>query len=196
MRTLDALFPKRRQEILAAMLMRPEKNWYISELAKHLDVTPSSLQRELQDLSRAGILSSERKGRLVYYQANVNSPVFSDLRGLLLKTGGLVEVLSEALKPLEKKLSLVFVYGSMASGQELNDSDVDLMVVGGARPADLALPLRRAREILGREINPTVYTPAEFDLKRKTKGSFLAKVMDKPRLLVMGDRDELDRSPR
>src|SRR5476649_56835 len=145
-RSLDALLPKTRQGILAATLVQPEKAWYVSELARRLGVPSSSLQRELQDLSDVRILKTHRQGRMVYYQANVDSPLFSDLRGLLLKTAGLVDVLVDALKPLASKLRIVFVYGSIASGSEQSNSDIDLMVVGATSPMELALPLRSARE--------------------------------------------------
>ena len=128
---------------------------------------------------------------MVYYQANRDSPVFPDLRGLLLKTAGLVDVLAQALKPLSGKVTMAFVYGSIAAGSEDSASDIDLMVVGQVAPEDLALPLRRARESLGREINPTVYTPAEFDKKRKANDPFLKQVLDKPRLVVIANKDEL-----
>ena len=192
--TLDALLPKTRQGILAATLVQPGKAWYVSELARRMGVPSSSLQRELQDLAAAGILKTHRQGRMVYFQANTDSPVFSDLRGLLLKTAGLVDVLADALKPLAAKLRLVFVYGSIASGSEQSDSDIDLMVVGTVSPAELAMPLRHARELLGREINPTVYTPAEFDKKRKAKDHFLTRVLDKPKLFVLGNSDELEKT--
>jgi predicted nucleotidyltransferase len=192
MRTLDALLPKTRQGILAATLVQPEKAWYVSELARRLGVPSSSLQRELHDLSDAGILKVHRQGRMVYYQANRDSPVFADLRGLLLKTAGLVDVLAQVLKPLATKVRTAFVYGSIAAGTEESESDIDLMVVGQVSPPDLALPLRRAREQLGREINPTVYTHAEFEKKRKAGDSFLKQVLDKPRLFVLGNKDELD----
>jgi len=191
LRTLDALLPKTRQGILAATLVQPEKAWYVSELARRLGVPSSSLQRELHDLSEAGILKVHRQGRMMYYQANRDSPIFPDLRGLLLKTAGLVDVLAQALKPLAEKVQTAFVYGSIAAGAEESDSDIDLMVVGEVSPPDLALPLRRARELVGREINPTVYTPAEYDRKLAVNDSFLRQVLDKPRLFVLGNNDEL-----
>jgi DNA-binding transcriptional ArsR family regulator len=193
---LDALLPKTRQGILAATFVQPEKAWYVSELARRLRVPSSSLQRELQELTRAGILKSHRQGRMVYYQANAESPLFSDLRGLLLKTVGLVDILADALKPLRPKIQLAFVYGSIASGQERSDSDIDLMVIGEVSPVALALPMRHARELLGREINPTVYSPAEFTQKRMAKDHFLTEVLTKPRLLVLGNEDELDETAR
>jgi predicted nucleotidyltransferase len=193
---LNALLPKTRQGILAATFVQPEKAWYVSELARRLGVPSSSLQRELQDLTEAGILKSHRQGRMVYYQANGESPLFPDLRGLLLKTAGLVDILADALKPLRTKIPLAFVYGSIASGQERSDSDIDLMVVGDISPVDLAVPLRHARELLGREINPTVYSSAEFRKKRMAKDHFLTEVLTKPRLLVLGSEHELDKAAR
>jgi predicted nucleotidyltransferase len=192
-RSLDALLPKTRQGILAATLVQAERAWYASELAHRLGVPSSSLQRELHDLTEAGILKTHRQGRMVYYQANRESPVFPDLRGLMLKTVGLVDVLAQALKPVASKVTTAFVYGSIAAGSEDSDSDIDLMVVGEVSPQDLALPLRRARESLGREINPTVYSPAEFDRKRTANDHFLKQVLDKPRLVVLGNKDELDK---
>jgi predicted nucleotidyltransferase len=191
LRTLDALLPKTRQGILAATLVQPDKAWYASELAHRIGVPSSSLQRELHDLSEAGILKTYRQGRMVYYQANRDSPVFLDLRGLLLKTAGLIDVLAQALKPVASKVATAFVYGSIAAGREESDSDIDLMVVGKVLPEDLALPLRRARESLGREINPTVYSPAEFERKHAANDPFLTQVLDKPRLVVLGNKDEL-----
>jgi DNA-binding transcriptional ArsR family regulator len=189
---LDALLPKTRQGVLAALLVQSDRTWYVSELARRMGVPPSSLQRELQSLTRAGILKTHRQGRMVYFQANTDSPVFPDLRNLLLKTAGLSDVLADALNPLDRKVQVAFVYGSMASGSEHSNSDIDLMLIGTLTPADLAMPLRGARELLGREINPTVYSPAEFREKRKAENPFLTRVLDRPRLFVVGNSHELD----
>lgn len=191
---LDVLLPKTRQGILAATLLKPEKAWYASELARRMGVPPSSLQRELRDLVQAGILKTHRQGRMSYYQANVDSPLFPDLRGLLLKTAGLVDVLADALMPVASTVAAAFVYGSMASGDQQSDSDVDLMVVGTVKPVDLALPLRRARDLLGREINPTTYTPAEFNEKRAAKDHFLTRVLSEPKLFILGNENELGKA--
>jgi predicted nucleotidyltransferase len=193
-RLLDALLPKTRQGILAAMFMQPDKTWYASELARRMGVPSSSLQRELADLTQVGLLKHSRQGRMAYYQANTASPVFADLRGLLLKTAGLVDVLADALKPLKGRIEFAFVYGSIANNEDISESDIDLMVIGRIEPADLALPLRHARTLLNRDINPTVYTPAEFDRKRNAKDHFLREVLSKPRLLVLGREDDLGRA--
>jgi predicted nucleotidyltransferase len=188
---IDEIVPKTRQGILAATLVQPERTWYASELARRMGVPSSSLQRELQGLTSAGVLRAQRRGRMVFYQANRESPLFPELRGLMLKTAGLVDVLADALQPLAKKLRLVFVHGSLAAGGERNDSDVDLIVIGDVSSVDLAARLRKAREALDRPINPTVYTPAEFAQKRADRDHFLTRVLDKPKLFVVGKENDL-----
>jgi predicted nucleotidyltransferase len=193
---LDALIPRTRQGILAATFTQPEKAWYVSELARRMRVPSSSLQRELRDLAQAGILKTHTQGRMVYYQANTDSPVFPDLRGLLLKTAGLVDVLAEALKSLGPKLRLALVFGSIARGDEQTDSDIDLMIVGDVSPSELALPLRRARDLLGREINPILYATREFEKKRAAKDRLLSRALTGPKLWVLGNEEELGQAAR
>lgn len=100
---IDALFPRGRQAILAALFVRPEKAWFASELARKMGVPPSSLQRELSQLTAAGILTTTWLGRMTFFRANSRSPLFGDLRGLILKTVGLVDVIGDALRPLGGK---------------------------------------------------------------------------------------------
>src|SRR3954452_4511643 len=124
---IDSLMPRVRQTILAATLLDPQRRWYVSELARHLRARPSSLQRELVSLVSAGILKSHRAGRMVYVHANTESPIFQELRGLLMKTAGLVDVLREALEPSANHIRVAFVYGSIARHEEHAQSDVDLL---------------------------------------------------------------------
>jgi DNA-binding transcriptional ArsR family regulator len=193
---LDALIPRTRQGILAATLTQPERAWYVSELARRMRVPPSSLQRELRNLAQAGILKTHTQGRMVYYQANTDSPAFLDLRGLLLKTAGLVDVLAEVLKPLSSKLRVALVFGPIASGDEQADSDIDLMIVGDVSASELALPLRRARERLGREIHPILYATREFKQTRGAKDRLLSRALSGPKLWVLGNEEALGQAAR
>src|SRR5436305_505484 len=75
-RPLDALFPRTRRAVLATLFLRPAREWYLSDLARHLKVQPSSLQRELARLVSAGILRRRDDGNRAYYQAETESPIF------------------------------------------------------------------------------------------------------------------------
>ena len=157
-RALDSLFPRTRQAILTATLLQPDQWWYLSDLAKHLGVPPSSLQRELTALVGADILRRRRDGNRVYFQANPDCPFLPELQGLLVKTAGLTDVLRDALTPFQTRLHWAFLYGSVARAEERATSDVDLMLIGTVGLADLAPVLRRAEQRLRRVINPTLYT--------------------------------------
>ena len=192
--TIDALFPKTRQAILAATFGEPRRWWYMRELARHLRLTPSSLQRELASLVRAGVLVQKREGKHVYFQAATESPIFQELRGLILKTVGLADVIRDALKPLADRVQWAFVYGSVARSEEHSASDVDLMIIGHIGLADVSGPLRKAERRLNRAINPTTYTADELTSKVKSNQHFISTVMRSKKLFILGDRREFDRT--
>ena len=190
---IDAIMPRIRQGVLSATLLEPERAWFMSELARHLGVASSSLQRELASLTTAGLLKSHRQGRMVYFQADTECPVYADLHGLLSKTAGLVDVLRTLLEPLVPKIACAFVFGSVARRQEDSRSDVDLMVIGQAGLSDLAGPVRAAHERLAREVNPITYPPEEFADKVALSHYFVTRVLEQPKLFVIGTQHDLDR---
>src|SRR5438552_11497698 len=192
-RGVDALFPTIRKRILATVLLHPERWWYGSELARVLKLPKTSLQRELVNLVRAGVLRRRTEGKQVYYQADPQSPFLPELQGLMAKTAGLVDVIREALSSLAPRISVAFIYGSMARAEALSTSDVDLMVIGDAGMKDLALPLRKARERLAREVNVSAYSTEEFERKAHAGHRFVFEVLDKPKLFVLGATDDLER---
>ncbi len=188
---IEALFPAIRRAILATLLVHPEREWYFRDLAKYLGVQPSSLTRELRNLTDAGILRRREDGNRVYYQADPACPFLPELRGFLLKTAGLVDVLRELLLPFQDHITCAFVYGSIARAEERSASDIDLMIIGNADRFDLAKPVRAAEERLARPANLTLYKPDEFAIKAKDN-HFLRAVLDKEKLFVIGNEHDLD----
>lgn len=191
--TLDALFPKIRQGILAATLTQPEKWWFLSELAEFLGTTPSSLQRELFALSDTGILEQRREGTRSYFRAQRRSPIYRELRSLFEKTAGIAPTIQTLLAPFGRKIVCAFLYGSVARAREHAASDIDLMVIGDVGLADLAPTLRKAERVLGRELNPTIYAVKEFREKTAKQDHFLTSVLKRPKQFVKGSGHDLDR---
>ena len=188
---LDALLPRTRQNILATLLLSPERRWYLSDLAQHLKVTPSSLQRELASLSEAGVLCREADGNRVYYQANSAFPLLPELQGLFVKTVGLADQVWETLEPFWEEIDLAFIYGSVARGERTAQSDVDVLVVGSVGMADLALPLRELEQILQIPVNVTHFTRAEFQDKWRRENHFLRTILSGQKIFLKGSEHEL-----
>ena len=193
---IDVLLPRTKQHLLSAMLLQPGRAWYLSELARHIQVPPSSLQRELAQFVRAGIVLKRRDGNRVYFQADRACPIFQELSRILSKTVGLADVVREGLTPLRAKIDLAFLYGTIAHGEEGSTSDVDLMLVGKANLADLAMALRSLEEQLGRSVNPTVYTGHEFVKRIGEKNHFLSSVLKTEPMFIYGTADDLARLVR
>ncbi|HZV06254.1 MAG TPA: nucleotidyltransferase domain-containing protein [Gemmataceae bacterium] len=142
-------------------------------------------------LTDAGILTRRRHGNRVFYQVNENCSLLAELRGLLAKTVGLVDVLRAALEPLRASIQYAFAYGSVARGEESSASDIDLLIVGQVGLADVAPALRQAEQQLGRVVNPSVYTLGEFTKKMRSGNHFLTTVWGDKKLPIQGDHDEL-----
>ncbi|MBI1849131.1 MAG: hypothetical protein HYR85_02175 [Planctomycetes bacterium] len=191
-RPLDALFSRTLQAILAATLRQPDRWWYLSDLAKSLDVSPSSLQRDLARLTSTGIFERREEGNRVYLRPNSACPFLPELTDLLAKTAGLLDVVREALTPFGSRIRAAFIYGSVASRRERSESDVDLFVIGEAGLAELSPALRALEGRLSRPVNATVYDPAEFETKRRSHHHFLRSVLDKEKLFVVGTEHDLE----
>lgn len=189
---IDALMPRTRQAILAATLLHPERAWYAADLARHLGTTRSSLQRELEALVGAGILKRRREGRMVFVQADTDSPVFAELQGLLFKTAGLADVLRKALSPFLERIQVAFVYGSVARAQESSRSDIDLFIIGDVGLRDVAAAVQDAQAQVGREVNPKIYRREEIAKRLAVADHFVSSVLGKPKLFVVGAQRELD----
>ena len=188
----DALFSKTQQRVLALLFGQPEKAFYLKEIIDWANSGTGTVQRELSKLEQADLLRSWKVGHQRFYQANEVSPIFFELCGIVNKTFGLVGGLQDALSPLHAQIRLAFVYGSMAKGSERADSDIDLLVVGDLSHQALLEQLRDAQTYLGRTINPTLYTEAEFRSRIEAGKSFITRVLDQPKLFVIGSEKDLN----
>lgn len=151
------------------------------------------MSREVARLQELGIVDVLFEGQQKYVRADPSSPIYPELRGLILKTAGLVGLLQEALAPLKDRIRIAFVFGSVAAGREGPASDVDLFVVGEVSLQELVECLAPVQGALGREVNPTVYSLAELQEKLSRGHHFVTGVLQGSKILVMGKPDELER---
>lgn len=182
-------FGKTRLAVLGLLLLKPEQQLYLRQIASLTGLAVGAVERELRILTGCGILLGEKRGRQKYFRANTGCAVYNELRGLLVKTGGLADVLRERLAPLRDRCRAAFIYGSFADGTEDAQSDVDVMVVGDVSFAEICDALGEVQLALGREVNPTVYSAEEF--RQKLSLPFLKSVVDKPKIHLIGDEHDL-----
>jgi len=186
---LELVSSRAMAEVLRLLFGSGDVEMYSRELVRKTDVAFSAVQRELKRLTRLGILTERRDGNRTYYRANTAHPLFPDLRNIVIKTCGIVELLRAALAGAD--VQVAFVFGSIAAVTERPGSDVDVMVIGDASPRDISGRFFDAQSAISREINPYVIEAAEWQRRLKKKDHFLTTVMDSPRLFVIGTDDEL-----
>jgi predicted nucleotidyltransferase len=187
---IAALLPAVRQEVLAATLMHPERWWYLSDLAAHLGRSPSSLQREVGQLSAAGILETRHEANRTYYRPNPGCPLLPELTGLVAKTIGVADRVRRALAPLAKRIEWALIYGSLARGEEVSESDVDLLLIVDEKLSDLVRPLKAAERQLGRPVNPATFPHREFASKLQSGHHYVCNVVAGDKLFLLGDARE------
>jgi predicted nucleotidyltransferase len=191
----SALFSESQSRIFRWLFGQPDRAFHLSELRRLTGLGSASLQRELNRLAEAGLVQSERVGNLRRFQANPQSPVYNELIGLTRKTIGLEPQLREAMLPLVPRLKAAWVFGSVAKQTDTAQSDIDVMLIGENLPlGDILEHLLPLEAQLGRKINPTCYTPAEFERRRAEADSFVNRILSQPVLPLIGDPNELGRA--
>lgn len=185
----DLLFGSYRKKVLSRLLLHPDQDYHVRELARLTGTAPGTLHKELARLAVAGLLTRKAQGNQVRYQANRNCPVFPELAGLLRKTTGAADVIAQALSALEPRLALIF--GSVASGTETAASDVDVLVITTRTFAEVVRALHATQTELGREINPVVYDATEFYRLVQEESSFVRSVLAGPHIFLIGTDHDL-----
>jgi predicted nucleotidyltransferase len=189
----DALFPKVRQRVLAVLFGTPDRSFYANEVIALAQSGTGAVQRELADMTAAGLLTVLKQGNQKHYQANADAPVFAELCSLVRKTMGLADVVRSALAPLSSQVGAAFIFGSMARQQDTAHSDVDVMIVSGSLGyGEIFAALESAAVSLGRKINPTLYSPPEWAKRIQNDNAFVTRVWQQPKIWLIGNEAHLN----
>jgi len=187
-----ALFTGTQQRVLGLLFGQPDRSFYATEIISLADVGSGAVQRELARLAQSGLVTLRPVGNQKHYQANPDSPIFAELCGIARKTVGLAEPLRQALAPLASQIRAAFVYGSIAKKKDSARSDIDLMLVSDTLTfGDTYLALDEASKRLGREVNPTIFTLQDFARRRQEEGSFVSRVLEQPKVWLIGGEDDI-----
>ncbi len=189
----ELLFSDYRRRVLGLLLMQPEQAYHVREIARLTQTQPGTLHKELSRLAEVGILEKMTQGNQVSYRANRQSLVFEELASIVRKTSGLADVLAQAMAPIAEQIQLAWVFGSVASGKVQSHSDVDLLVVGNLGFSELVSALYPCQTLLGREINPKLYSPDEWSKTLSENSVFIRELFEKPVIEIIGTRNQVRR---
>lgn len=190
MNILAELFKsKTRAELFKIFFGLNSGEFHLREIERQSGLAIGSVQKEIENLVELAFIIRRIDGNRTYYRANQNHPLFSLFRELVLKTVGAGDLLKEAFA--DEKVDFLFIFGSIAAGKEKPESDVDLFVIGDIGLRAVSKLLQEPCGKIGREINPHVMNRAEFVKRRTEKDHFVARVLETPILMIIGDENEL-----
>jgi predicted nucleotidyltransferase len=182
---------KVRGEILRILFGLGEPELHLREIQRRSKLAVRGIDRDLAKLLKMDLIQSRRDGNRRYYRANQEHPLYPEIRNIVLKTVGLVEVVAQALKKAPE-IRCAFVFGSLARNEEKARSDIDLMVFGNMGLRKISGLLFDVGAKIGREVNPHVLTEKEFAKRRMSGDHFITSVLGTPRIFVIGTENDLE----
>jgi len=191
---IDKLFgSKTRVALLSKLMMNPDRSYYLRELSKELSIPYSMLYKEEKKLVALGIVKEERKGKVTLVSPNRKLPYFAELKSLLVKTAGLGDLMRDVLSTL-KEIRYALIYGSFASGEESESSDIDLLIVGQVDEERVLAGISQIEKEVGREVNYILWSEDEFARRVASRHHLLMDIAGKPYIMLVGDEDEFGRA--
>jgi len=190
MNILAGLFSsKTRAELFRIFWGLNPGEFHLREIERQSGLTIGAVRREVDHLVALEVLNKRIDGNRTYFQANIDHPLYNLLRELVIRTVGAGELLKEAFK--KEKVDFVFIFGSIAAGEERSRSDIDLFVVGDIGLRAVSKLLKTPCEKIGREINPHVMNQTDFIKRRTEKDHFVTRVLESPIVMIIGNENEL-----
>jgi len=186
----EILSSKIRAEIFRLLFGITSAEMHMREIERQTGHAIGTIQTELKKLLRLDLVSKRRDGNRLYYQANNKHPLYNDIRLLVIKTVGLVDVIRSTLGDCSD-IRVAFIFGSVARREVKSESDVDLMVIGKIGLRKTTGMLVGVSDQIGREINPHVLREPEFKKRKENREHFLTQVLKSPKIFIIGNDDEL-----
>lgn len=177
------MFAPKQQKLLATLLLHPDKTYSYNELLRQSGAGRGSGQRELNRLIEAGVACDERVSNLRQVRINRDFPLYNELRSICMKTFGLQEKLQEALASAADAITTAFVFGSVASGTDHADSDIDLMIVGDIDGLALSRLIAPLEAELSRPIHVSHY--GEDEWRAVQHDNIVKKILEGHKLMVI-----------
>ncbi len=157
---------------------------HLRELARVAKVSPTAMTYELRSLAQAGLVLITRDGNRLSIRANSESPIYEELKSIARKTTGLTDIIRHALRQT-LGVHLAFVFGSMATGMDNPNSDIDLLVVTGGDVSQVYDAIPALEQALHRTIHLTIFTSDEWEGGQDTP--VIKSIRDNPKFTVIDD---------
>ncbi len=149
-----------RYKLLKIFLDSPTESFRLRELSRLSKISPPSVMNYLEEFEKEGFIKKYEKRGIPFYQAIRENEKFVLYKKISiiydLESSGLVDELWEELSP-----EAIILYGSYARGESIENSDVDIFIIGKEKKVSL--------EKFEKRLNKKVHLMFESDIKNISK---------------------------
>ena len=195
---IEQLFgSKTRVKLLSLFFNNPGRPFYVREITRKIDEQINSVRRELANMLSIGLVSSDGANNRLYYEVNPKYEYYEQLRSIF------TSMPSRSADPIMKEtqeedqivkkirstgsIQLAFLTGSFARDSRTN---VDIFIVGDVNKARLAKVVGEMEQEMGRELNYSCLTPAEYDYRLGLNDRFLTNILEAKKIIVIDGQEE------
>lgn len=187
----EILSSKARAEFFRILFGLNTNEMFLREIQRISGLAIGTIRQEAIKLEKLQLIKKRKNGNRTYFGANKKHPLFPEIHTIILKTSGLADLLHQSLSI--DMIKIAFVFGSIASGTEKAESDIDLFILGDIGLKALSKLLKEPAKIINREINPHIMTLDEFSRRKKQNEHFVCSVIKSPKIMIKGTENELER---
>lgn len=186
----DLLISKVRVKILQLFLAHPDQIFHVRDIVRRVSEEINAVRRELAHMEKAGMATSEWRANRRFYCFRHDYVFWQDLLSMINKTVGLGGDIVKNRGRLGR-IKFAFLSGDFVRGRQTGSNDVDLLLVGNIIMPQIASLVKEEEARREREINYTVMTEEEFNFRKRRKDPFLSGILEKPRVMIIGDEEDL-----
>ncbi|MDP1854325.1 MAG: nucleotidyltransferase domain-containing protein [Candidatus Omnitrophota bacterium] len=184
------LFSKTIRNILSVFVTNAKRRFYLRQLCSLTGSSLRPVQLALRKLEKAGILVSQKEANIKFYSLNEQSPIYSEIKSIILKTEAIGQALSKGFKNLQN-IQCAFIYGSVAKDAEKSSSDIDICVIGKVDLGDLSRVAAHLEQKFKREISTVTFSPEEWKRAVQGKKGFAMDILKNKKIALIGNLDEI-----
>lgn len=179
-----------RLKLINILFYNPRDIFYVRQLVRLTDEEINSVRRELANLQKSGVISSEWRGNRLYYWADKQSSLFFNLLTIANQSSGLGLKLQNKNETLGT-IKLVFYNNKFITGDKRNQDDIDLVIVGDVSLREIDSFIKQEEEVRGYEINYMVMGKGEFRLRRQKRDQFIVDFFLSNPIVIIGNQSEI-----
>ncbi|HII16000.1 MAG TPA: nucleotidyltransferase domain-containing protein [Nanoarchaeota archaeon] len=168
---IELIGNKKQASLIVFFIRHPTMKIHQQDIKKEVKIAKATLIKWLNMLANKGMIGFAQYGRTKIYSLNRENTIIKRLKVLdnFLLVAGVKAI-------AEKHDSSAYLFGSAARGEDAEDSDIDILLIGKVNREDIIRDINKISEKIQRNINVQIFSPLEWSQMAKKDAAFYERV--------------------